>query len=136
MTEVFLKRISGYKFEARNSAGNTAILDGPKSIGGTEEGLRPMETVLVGLAGCSSFDVLSILKKQRQECQDLDVSVKAERSDNVPSVFTKIEITFEATGDVDPKKLEKACSLSMEKYCSVAAMLHPTVNISFKSFVK
>jgi putative redox protein len=131
MTEIQLKRISGYKFEASNSIGKTAILDGPAKIGGTDDGLRPMEMLLIGLAGCSSFDVLMILEKGRQDVQDLDVSVKAERADAVPAVFTDIHVHFRATGGLTVKRLESAVQMSMEKYCSVSAMLGKAANITF-----
>lgn len=130
MTEINLKRISGYKFEAVNSLGKTAILDGPAKIGGTDDGIRPMEMLLMGLAGCSGFDVLHTLEKGRQNVEDLDISVQAERADAVPAVYTKINVHFKVSGDVTEKRLEQAVSLSMEKYCSVSAMLGKTAEIT------
>lgn len=135
MTEINLKRISGYKFEASNSLGKTAILDGPAKIGGSDDGLRPMEMLLIGLAGCSSFDVLHTLEKSRQEVKDLNVSVKGERADEIPAVYTHIKVHFTATGNVELKRLERAVALSMEKYCSVSAMLGKTAKIEFSSEV-
>lgn len=130
MTEVSLKRISGFKFEAVNSLGKTAVLDGPEKIGGTDDGVRPMEMVLMGLAGCSSFDVLHILQKGRQNVEDLEVKVQAERADAVPAVFTKIHLHFIASGEVSEKRLKQAVELSMEKYCSVSAMLSKSAEIT------
>ena len=130
MTEITLKRKEGFKFEAINSLGKTAILDGPASIGGTDDGVRPMEMVLMGLAGCSSFDVLHILQKGRQDVEDLEVKVKAERVDAVPAVFTKIHLHFIASGGMTEKRLAQAVELSMEKYCSVSAMLAKSVEIT------
>ena len=132
MVEVNLKRLEGFKFEATNSLGKSAVLDGPAGIGGSDDGLRPMEMVLMGLAGCSSFDLVSILQKQRQTVEDLDIKVQGERSDNVPSVYEKIHMVFSLKGEIDPKKLEKALELSVEKYCSVAAMLNSTAKITYE----
>ena len=130
MTEITLKRLSGFKFEAENSLGKKAILDGPAKIGGSDDGVHPMEMVLMGLAGCSSFDVLSILQKGRQRVDDLEVKVQAERADAVPAVFTKIHLHFRASGDVSEKRLAQAVELSMKKYCSVSAMLSKSAEIT------
>lgn len=129
-TEIKLSRCSGYRFEASNRLGKTAILDGPAKIGGKDDGMRPMEMVLVGLAGCSSFDVLHTLEKGRQKPEDVDVVVTAERADAVPAVFTKIAMHFKVSGAVTEKRLQQAIDLSVEKYCSVAAMLGKTADIS------
>ena len=134
--DVTLKRLSGFKFEAKNPQGKTAVLDGSINIGGTDDGIRPMEMVLMGLAGCSAFDVLIILEKARQKVADLNISVKGERANVVPAVFTKIHLHWEATGEVLPEKLQRAVALSMEKYCSAAAMLSKTAEITFSSAVK
>ncbi len=130
--QVQLKRTGNMKFEATGAAGVTAILDGPKKSGGTEEGLRPMETVLVALASCSAMDIVHILKKQRQELEDLDITVTGERVDAVPSVFSSIELHYQASGKVELEKLERAAELSIETYCSVAAMLRDKVKISYR----
>ncbi len=129
MTEIKLKRLSGFRCELSNSLGKTAIIDGSKSIGGTEDGLRPMELLLMGLAGCSGFDVLSILQKGRQDVRDFEVTVKGERAETVPAVFTRILVHYEVSGPVELAKLERAVSLSLEKYCSVSAMLGKTAKI-------
>ncbi|MBF0197802.1 MAG: OsmC family protein [Planctomycetes bacterium] len=130
MTEVTLKRIEGFKFSAKNSQGHSAILDASKSIGGTEDGLRPMEMLLIGLAGCSSFDVLHILKKGRAQVEDVQVDVKGERSDGIPSVFEKIHLHFIVSADCSEAKLQRALNLSMEKYCSASAMLSKVAEIT------
>lgn len=135
MTEIQLKRVEGYKFEATNSLGKTAVLDGPAKIGGSDDGLRPMEMLLIGLAGCSSFDVLHTLEKGRQKVEDLDVTVKGERADAIPAIYTRIEVHFKASGEVSLKRLEQAVKLSMEKYCSVSAMLGKSAEITFTSEV-
>ena len=135
--EIKLKRIEGMQFDCLSSAGHTVRIDGPPSIGGTDTGPRPMEMVLLGLAGCSAVDIMMILEKQRQKPADVDITVTAERADTVPAVFTKINIHVECTGgEVVLKKLEKACELSMEKYCSVSRMLESTVEITHSCSVK
>ena len=124
------------KFEATGSAGVSAVIDGPISSGGTEQGLRPMETVLVALASCSAMDIVHILKKQRQELEDLDITVTGERVDKIPSVFSDIELHYTASGKVDLEKLERAAELSIETYCSVAAMLRQSVKITYRCSVR
>ena len=129
-TRVKLVQAGAAKFITTNAAGATGVIDGPADLGGENAGLRPMETLLAALAGCSSMDVIKILKKQRQHLERLEVDVNAERADAVPPVFTKIHLRFRAHGAVDLKKLEKAVALSVEKYCSVSKMLEPTVEIT------
>ena len=124
------------KFDATGSAGVSAVIDGPISSGGTEQGLRPMETVLVALASCSAMDIVHILKKQRQELEDLDITVTGERVDKIPSVFSDIELHYTASGKVDLEKLERAAELSIETYCSVAAMLRQSVKITYRCSVR
>lgn len=118
------------KFTATNTGGAAIVIDGPPDMGGENAGLRPMETLLAALAGCSAMDVLLIMKKQRQKLERLDVEVEGERADTVPAVFTKIHVRFVGFGPIDPKKLQKAVELSTEKYCSVTRMLQPTVAIT------
>ncbi len=134
--EVKVRRLKNAQFEAINRDGNTAIIDGPPSLGGQGKGVRPMEMILMGLAGCSSLDLLLILGKQRQEPEDIEVTVKGTRVDAVPAVYSEIHMHFEVSGNVDPQKLQKATDLSVEKYCSVAKMLEPTVTITHSSAVK
>ena len=130
--EVKIARVSGAKFEATNSAGQKAFIDGPPDLGGVGEGVRPLEMLLMALAGCSALDVIHILeKKQKEPLEDLVVSVKGLRADAVPAVYTDIEVHFEASGAVDEKKLERAVSLSMEKYCSVAKMIEKSARITW-----
>jgi putative redox protein len=99
-------------------------------MGGKNEGVRPMEMILMGLASCSSLDVLHILHKGKSEVTNLEVDVKAERANAIPAVFTNIHLHFKAKGDFTTEKLERAINLSMEKYCSVTKMLESTVNIT------
>lgn len=122
--KVELKRVNdAVHFEASGSGEVKVHIDGSEAIGGQGLGVRPMELVLMALGSCSSFDLLSILKKQRQEVADVSVLVEAERKDAVPAVFTKIHMTFNITGNVDPFKAEKSAELAVKKYCSVHDML-------------
>jgi len=118
------------RFMVMNDAGATAIIDGPADMGGENAGLRPMETLLSALAGCSALDVILILKKQRQDLKRLEVEVEGERADAVPAVFTNIHLRFKGYGTIDLEKLQKAVKLSIEKYCSVSKMLQPKVAIT------
>jgi putative redox protein len=121
--DVTLRRLSGAAFEVRSAGGQTMVLAGPPSVGGAGEGMRPMEALLSALASCSAVDVLMILQQQREPLADLEIFVHGERADAVPAVFTAIHLHFAAGGAVLPGKLTRAVRLSMEKYCSVAAML-------------
>jgi putative redox protein len=130
---VTIKRISGAKFEGRNADGNVIVLDGPPSVGGVGQGVRPMQLVLIGLAGCSAVDVLHILQKGRLTLDDLEVQVEAVRADAVPAVFTDVHMRFVASGDFPDDRLQRAVELSVDKYCSVATMLQPDVKITWSA---
>ncbi len=129
-TQVKLVQTGPAKFVASNAAGATGVIDGPADMGGENAGLRPMETLLAALAGCSSMDVILIMKKQRQKLERLEVEVDGERADTVPAVFTKIHLRFKGYGPIDLKRFQKAVELSIEKYCSVSKMLQPAVPIT------
>lgn len=111
-------------FKATSGTGHTVQLDGPPDHGGQDRGPRPMEMLLMGVGGCSSFDVMSILKKSRQDVTACHAELEAERADAVPSVFTRIHLHFVVTGhNLKEKQVERAVSLSAEKYCSASIML-------------
>ncbi len=129
-TRIKLVQTGPAKFVATNAAGATGTIDGPADLGGKNAGLRPMETLLSALAGCSAVDVLHIMKKQRQHLERLEVEVEAERADAIPAVFTKIHLRFKGYGPIDLEKLQKAVELSIEKYCSVSKMLQPKVAVT------
>ncbi|GEM50225.1 OsmC family protein [Empedobacter brevis] len=98
-------------------------IDGPESIGGEGKGVRPMELVLIALGSCSVFDLGEILKKQRQEIEDIKVEVEGQRRDEIPNIFTNIHIKFYLKGTIDLDKANKAAELAVKKYCSVHDML-------------
>lgn len=111
-------------FEASAASTNVKVqIDGSPEIGGEGLGVRPMELVLMALASCSSLDLVTILKKQRQDIQDFSVSAEGVRTKNIPHVFTSIHLTFNFTGTVDQAKAERATELAVKKYCSVHDML-------------
>lgn len=112
------------KFVGNSESGHTITMDGPPDHGGKNQGPRPMEMLLLGLGGCTSFDVMSILQKSRQKVTDCVAEISAERAEEVPSVFTKIKINFVIKGDnLKESLVKRAVSLSAEKYCSASIML-------------
>ncbi|NQY08379.1 MAG: OsmC family protein [Flavobacteriales bacterium] len=116
--------------EAVNDTGNVISIDGSPEIGGVNAGARPMQLILMGLGGCSSIDVLSILKKQKQVVDKYNVVVTATRVDSIPKIFDEINIEFNVTGDVNEDKLKRAIDLSVDKYCSVGRMIEKTAKIT------
>ncbi|HTN20391.1 MAG TPA: OsmC family protein [Pelobium sp.] len=110
-------------FEATGSGDVKVHIDGSEAIGGQGLGVRPMELVLMALGSCSSLDLISILKKQRQEITDFSVDVNGDRREEIPHIFTKIHILFRLKGKIDQAKAEKAAELAVKKYCSVHDML-------------
>ena len=111
-------------FKAESETGHSVQMDGPPDQGGENRGSRPMEMLLMGLGGCASFDVLSMLKKGRQQVTGCVAELEAERSDAVPAVFTRIHLSFVVTGhDLKEAQVKRAVSLSAEKYCSASIMM-------------
>ena len=113
-----------YGMTITDAKGNKMSIDIPEDQGGIGKGLRPMQTVLAALCGCSSADVVGILKKQRQDLKTLVIDIDGEREQGKePSLWTTIEVSFEMTGELDPAKALRAADLSINKYCSVAETL-------------
>ena len=111
-------------FQAKSESGHQVVMDGSAAYGGQNLGPRPMELILMGLGGCASFDIVTILQKSRQEVTDVVCQLQAERADTIPAVFTKIHLHFVVTGhNVKEKQVAKAIELSAEKYCSASKML-------------
>lgn len=122
---------SSFHFVAQNEQKNEVHMDASPAIGGQNKGARPMEMLIMGLGGCSAIDVISILNKQKITVEGLSIEIDAEREkDAVPSLFTKIHVSFIFTGPLDQNKAERAVALSMEKYCSVAKTLEKTAVIT------
>jgi len=119
------------RFDGRSETGHTVIMDGAEEYGGQNQGARPMELLLLGMGGCSAFDVVLILKKARQEIIDCVVQLDAQRSETEPKVFTKIHAHFVVTGkNLSEKRVARAVELSAEKYCSASIMLAKTADIT------
>lgn len=120
-------------FIAKNEQDTVMHIDGSPEIGGENKGFRPMQMLLAALGGCSSIDVVSILKKQRQVLEAFDIEIDGEReAGKEPSLFQDILVTFKLTGaSLDPDKVKKAVALSMDKYCSVAKTLEKTATIKY-----
>lgn len=133
--KITLNRINDdYLFECKNAAGNKILLDNTSQP--DAKGVSPMESVLMAVAGCSGIDVVSILKKQRQEIKNFSAEVEGERVQvDEAKPFKKIMVKFLLEGEIDPKKAQKAAELSFEKYCSVSKTLEPNVEVQFKVFV-
>jgi len=124
-------------FEGCSGSGHRIIMDGPPEAGGENLGIRPMEMILLGLGGCTAFDVMLILKKGRQEISDCVVELRAQRADTGPKVFTHIHIHFIVTGkNVSEKQVNRAIELSAEKYCSASIMLKNSVEITHDFEIK
>ncbi|MDO6388972.1 OsmC family protein [Pontibacter sp. BT731] len=129
--EINLTRVDqDYHFEARGAANVAINIDANPEIGGHNQGARPMELMLMGLGGCSAIDIISILKKQRQPIESFDINIKAERQKVQEfNLFSTIHIHFILGGQLDEDKVRRAIELSLEKYCSVAAILYKTATI-------
>ncbi|WP_445115795.1 OsmC family protein [Acinetobacter sp. WZC-1] len=111
-------------FEAKSESGHPLVMDGSAEYGGENRGPRPMELILMGLGGCASFDIVTILKKSRQDITDVVCELQAQRAETIPAVFTEIHLHFVVTGNnIKEKQVAKAVELSAEKYCSASKML-------------
>ena len=125
MPTIQLSRVHGdFGFEATDENGHSIKMDSSPESGGLNYGVRPMQTLLMGLGGCSAIDVISILKKQRQDVVDYKMTISGEREKGKePSLWQTIHVKFQLYGDIDPDKASRAVDLSINKYCSVAATL-------------
>ncbi len=122
------------RFVGVSASGHRVVMDGPPEAGGLDQGPRPMEMVLLGLGGCSAFDVVQILRKGRRAVAGCEVEIEAERAATDPRVFTRIHLRFVVTGaELDRRRVERAVTLSADKYCSVARMLACTAEITHEA---
>jgi putative redox protein len=122
----------GFHLEAVNETGNTVHMDASPDIGGTGKGMRPMQLLLTALGACGTIDIINILKKQRQPLDDIKITVTGEREPGaVPAPFIAAHIHFRLFGKLDADKVQKAVSLSVEKYCSVAETIKKTTEITY-----
>lgn len=124
-------------FRITNASDAEAYIDGSPEIGGVNGGLRPMEMVLAAVATCSAFEVVSILKKQRQQLQDMRINVQGVREKKGTSKpFTVINVEFIVVGKVDQNKAERAADLAINKYCSAKASLDPAIEVNYSIIVE
>ena len=127
---VELRQISGLAMAAVGNSNHWIAMDGPEKFGGFSAGSRPMEVLLMALAGCTAMDVISILRKKRMKLIDFSLEVEAKQAEQHPKVFTEIKLHYIFTGqDLRPRDLEQAIELSENKYCSATAMLEKSVTI-------
>jgi putative redox protein len=126
-----VKWIDGVAMLGESGSGHGVVMDGPPELGGRNVGVRPMEMLLIGMGGCTEFDVLLILRKARQAVTDCVVELEAERAESDPKVFTRIHAHFVLSGhNLDPRQVDRAIKLSAEKYCSASIMLGATATIT------
>ncbi|MEE8577634.1 MAG: OsmC family protein [candidate division Zixibacteria bacterium] len=131
MVSVSMSWQGDMRFEGENSFGHTIITDGAKSSGGGEAGFKPTELLLYGIAGCTGIDIVSIMKKMRQEMTSLEIRVSGHQNDDYPRPFHTVEIKFIASGPkVDRDKLAQAIELSESKYCVVSQTIEKEAKVS------
>ena len=128
---ISVKWIDGMLMVGKSDSGHAIVMDGPPEIGGENLGVRPMEMLLLGMAGCTMIDVVSTLEKMRENLSDCQTKVSADRGTEYPQVFKNIHVHFILRGmKLNPSKVEKAIKLSAEKYCSASIMLGKTAVIT------
>jgi putative redox protein len=126
-----IKWVEGTLMVGESDSGHAVVMDGPPEFGGRNLGLRPMEMLLLGMGGCTQFDVVHILRKSRNEVTLCEVELEAERAESEPKVFTRIHVHFKVAGPgLSEKAVARAVSLSAEKYCSASIMLGASVEIT------
>lgn len=126
-----VKLLSGVSFEGKADSGHAVVMDGPPEFGGENRGTRPMEMLLLGLGGCTAFDVVHFLRKMREQIVDCRVELDADRADSEPKVFTQIHIHFVISGyHLTEASVQRAIALSADKYCSASIMLGQIAKIT------
>jgi len=129
MVEAEVRWIKGLQFVGSADSDHQVLMDADSRVGGEDAGVRPMELLLIGLGGCTGMDVISILRKMRIEFDSLRIELKAEKNDEHPKVYRRIEMKYVITGpDVPEDKFLRAIQLSQERYCSASAMLRKTAD--------
>jgi putative redox protein len=127
-----VKWVEGFQFVGESGSGHAIVMDASPEAGKVMTGMTPMEMLLVGIGGCSGMDVVSVLKKKRQDVIDIAVNVRGEKAESYPQKYTSIELEFIITGkDISDEAVRKAVDISMEKYCSVKATLEGSAKIGY-----
>jgi putative redox protein len=129
--EARVKWVQDRTFLGESGSGHSVVMDGAPEAGGRDLGVRPMEMLLLGMGGCTAFDVVDILAKGREPVEDCVVLIDGERAEEIPKVFTRIKVRYVVTGTgLNPAKVERAVKLSAEKYCSATIMLEKTATVT------
>lgn len=131
------KLVEGMAFMGEAGSGHALVMDGSPEYGGRNLGFRPMELILLGVAGCTAFDVVNILRKGRENVADCSVEVSGERAGEDPKVFTRVHLIYRVKGtNLSPAKVERAIKLSKEKYCSASIMVAKTAEMTFEYHIE
>jgi len=131
-----VKWLDNMSFVGESGSGHSVVMDGPPDDGGRNMGVRPMEMVLLGMGGCTAFDVVLILKRARQQVSDCHIELEAERAPEAPKVFTRIHLKYFISGKgLDEKKVRRAVTMTADKYCSVSIMLSSCVEITHETII-
>jgi len=126
-----VKWVERRTFLGESGSGHSVVMDGAPDAGGRDLGVRPMEMLLLGMGGCTAFDVVDILQKGREPVEDVVIELSGERADDIPKVFAKIGVKYIITGKgLNPDKVERAVQLSAGKYCSATVMMGATAEIT------
>ena len=126
----YLKQIRGITFAGKTDSNHWITMDGPEQFGGSDAGIRPKELLLLGLAGCTASDVVSILQKKKAPMDGFEINIKADTTEEHPQVFTKIDLEYVFYGKgLSEKDIERAIDLSQTKYCGVTAMFQKAMEI-------
>ena len=125
--------LDGRAFVGESGSGHAVVMDGAPDSGGRNVGVRPMEMLLLGLGGCTAFDIVMILERMREKVTGLDIALEAERAGEDPKVFTHVKLIYMVTGrNLKPANVERAVNLSAEKYCSATAMFEKTAKVEHR----
>jgi putative redox protein len=132
MSNAKITYVNGMQFVGEAESGHAIVMDGTPDVGGRDTGLRPTELLLIGLGGCSGMDIVSILKKKKQDVKGVEINVDGQKAENYPKKFTEIDIEFIIKGkNISEEAVKRAVQLSMEKYCSVKATLEGSAKIHY-----
>ena len=132
MSKAKITYVNGMQFVGEADSGHAIVMDGPSEAGRKDTGLRPMELLLIGIGGCSGMDIVSILKKKKENVTGVEINVNGQKAESYPQKFTGIEIEFIIKGkNISETAVKRAVQLSMEKYCSVKATLEGSAKINY-----